>query len=77
MQVITTTDREFRGVFTCLDHWGNILLLEAIEQVTINDDSFERPLQQVVVPQNLLKSASVLVRSGTLHIWQAARCCNA
>lgn len=62
VQVITTSDREFKGVFTCLDHWGNILLLEAVEQVTIRDDSFERPLLQVVVPPQLLKSASVLVR---------------
>jgi small nuclear ribonucleoprotein (snRNP)-like protein len=53
--------REFLGTFTCLDHFGNVLLFDAYEQVALKDTSFERPLQQIVVPLELIKSASVLV----------------
>lgn len=62
MQLVTTTDREFTGSLTCLDHDGNVLLFDAFEHLTLGGETVDRSLTQIVVPFKLIKRASVLVR---------------
>ena len=63
VQVTTNTGRKFVGTFTCLDHLGNLLLFDAVENVALKTSTFERPLQQAVVPLKLIQKAEVLVRA--------------
>jgi small nuclear ribonucleoprotein (snRNP)-like protein len=62
-KVVTKSKREFFGSFTCLDHFGYVVLFDAFEKATIGGDTFERALNQIIIHLDLIESASVLVRS--------------
>eukprot|EP01025_Chloroclados_australasicus_P048485 TRINITY_DN5495_c0_g1_i1.p3 TRINITY_DN5495_c0_g1~~TRINITY_DN5495_c0_g1_i1.p3 ORF type:complete len:127 (+),score=17.38 TRINITY_DN5495_c0_g1_i1:231-611(+) len=61
MRIATTTDRLFQGTLTCIDHMGNVLLFDAYETCHIGEHKHDRNLNQIILPQQLIKKAEVLV----------------
>lgn len=60
--MVTKGNRTFVGSLTCVDHFGNVLLFDAVEDVALEGEHFERVMNQVIVRLDDIASATVLVR---------------
>lgn len=62
MQVVTVDKRVFLGTLMCIDHFGNLLLYEAVEEVQTGAKVHRRILNQIIISLDKMKAVSVLVR---------------
>lgn len=62
MQVSTTAKRTFTGCLMCIDHFGNLLIFDAFEDMSTGDHVHDRRLNHIIVPLNTVQDAQVLVR---------------
>ena len=57
LQILTTEKRTFTGTLMCVDHFGNLLLYDAVEEMNAG----KRVLNQIIISLDKVQAASVLV----------------
>lgn len=62
MQIATTAKRTFTGCLMCIDHFGNLLIFDAFEDMSTGAQAHDRRLNQIIIPLNTVQAAQVLVR---------------
>jgi small nuclear ribonucleoprotein (snRNP)-like protein len=63
MQVSTKDKRTFLGTLMCIDHFGNLLLYDAVEEVQASSKLHKRILNQAIISLDKVSNVSVLVRA--------------
>lgn len=61
MQMSTKENRNFTGTLMCVDHFGNLLLYDAVEEINTGTKTHKRVLNQVIISMDKLRAVSVLV----------------
>lgn len=61
LQIVTTEKRTFNGTLMCVDHFGNLLLYDAVEEMNTSTKAHKRILNQVIISLEKLQAVSVLV----------------
>lgn len=57
LQILTTDERTLTGTLMCVDHFGNLLVYDAVEEMKVG----KRVLNQIIISLDKLKAVSVLV----------------
>jgi small nuclear ribonucleoprotein (snRNP)-like protein len=76
LQIVTKDKRTFIGTLMCVDHFGNLLLYDAVEEMNTTSKAHKRFLNQIIISLEKLKTVTVLVR----FCWSSGHdivCCKA